>query len=73
MTQTARVLDYIRENGSITQLEAMRDIGCMRLAARVADLRKEGYTIYGKTETAKNRYGDAVHYKRYYMGSVGGG
>ena len=38
-TQCSMVLDYMRQFGSITQLEAIRDIGCMRLASRISDLR----------------------------------
>lgn len=31
MKQAERVLKYMRDFGSITQLEAIRDISCMRL------------------------------------------
>ena len=33
-TQAQRVLDYIDEFGSITQLDALKDLGVMRLASR---------------------------------------
>lgn len=46
--QTDRVLDYIREFGSITQLEALRDLGVFRLASRISDLKREGYVINSK-------------------------
>lgn len=39
-TQNQRVLDYIAETGGITQLEALNELGVMRLASRVSDLRK---------------------------------
>lgn len=42
MKQAERVLKYMRDFGSITQLEAMQDLGCMRLGARVYDLKREG-------------------------------
>lgn len=64
-TQTDRVLAYIREFGSITQVEALRDLGVMRLASRVSDLRKQGYMITGKTEAVNNRYGEKCYIKRY--------
>lgn len=57
MNQTERILMYMRDFGSITQLEAMRDLGCMRLGARVYDLKREGYNIRREMETSKNRYG----------------
>ena len=63
--QTDRVLDYIREKGSITQLEALQELGIMRLASRISDLKKEGYAIKGVTETVKNRYNEDCHIKRY--------
>lgn len=64
-TQAQRVLDYIREFGSITQLEALRDLGVMRLASRVSDLRREGYNIVGKREAVVNRYEETCYIKRY--------
>ena len=64
-TQNQRILDYIAEFGSITQLEALRDLGVMRLASRISDLRKKGYEITSKTEAVKNRYGESCYVKRY--------
>ena len=64
-TQAERVLDYIREYGSITQLEALRDLGVMRLASRVSDLRKQGYDIRGKHVAVKNRWDETCHIKQY--------
>lgn len=64
-TQTERILDYIDEFGSITQIEALRDLGIMRLASRISDLKKQGYPIRSEIETVKNRYGENCHIKRY--------
>ena len=66
-TQSERILDYINQYGSITPLEAMRDIGCMRLAARIADLKELGYPIVSETVAVPNRYGEKCHVKRYSM------
>lgn len=63
--QTDRVLAYMREFGGITQFEAMRDLGVMRLASRISDLKRQGYAITGKMEAVKNRYGETCHIKRY--------
>jgi hypothetical protein len=65
LTQSERVLDYIKEFGSITQLDAIRDLGIMRLASRVSDLKKSGVYITGKYEKVKNRYGEETQIKRY--------
>lgn len=64
-TQSERILDYIIQHGSITPLEAMRDIGCMRLAARIADLKKQGHPIVSETVAVENRYGEKCHVKSY--------
>lgn len=64
--QCERVLAYIKKHGSITTLEAMRDIGVARLGARICELRAEGVRIRGVTEYGKNQYGK-YHYTRYYL------
>lgn len=66
-TQCNMVLDYMRQFGSITQLEAIRDIGCMRLASRISDLRYQGYAIGRRMKTSKNRYGKDVSFAEYYL------
>lgn len=67
MTQCERILDYLNEFQSITQLDALRDLGIMRLASRVADLRADGYPICSRTVAVKNRYGETSHVAEYYM------
>ena len=64
-TQAQRVLEYITEFGSITQLEALRDLGVMRLASRISDLKKQGYAIVGTVVTVKNRYKEDCRIKSY--------
>lgn len=70
MNQCDRIISYIREFGSITSLEAFADLGCTRLASRVSDLKKQGYNIKSEFVTSKNRYGENVSYKRYYLGGT---
>ena len=65
ITQCEKIIEYIKENGSITQLEALREIGCMRLASRMSDIKKMGYPVKMKMEKGKNRHGEPVHYARY--------
>lgn len=64
-TQNERILDYIEEFGSITQLEALRDLGVMRLASRISDLKRLGYPIISTTVSVKNRYEERCTIKRY--------
>lgn len=54
--------------GSISPLEAMKDLGVMRLAARISDLKDEGYEIHTEREKSLNRYGEETTYARYSLG-----
>lgn len=64
-TQAERVLEYIEKFGSITQYEALQDLGVMRLASRISDLKKQGYPITSKVEGVKNRFQETCYIKRY--------
>lgn len=66
-TQAQRVLGYIEEYGSITQMDALKDLGVMRLASRISDLKRQGYPILSKMETVKNRFDENCYIKRYYI------
>ena len=65
MTQKERILQYMKDFGSITQAQAFTDLGVYRLAARIADLRGEGYLISSEMKAGKNRYGEAVYFSEY--------
>ena len=67
-TQKDRVLEYIQQFGSITSLDAFRDLGNTRLSASIWLLRHEdGIEIESISESTKNRFGDTVSYFRYYI------
>jgi hypothetical protein len=66
-TQNQRILEYIEEFGSITQLDALNDLGVMRLASRISDLRRLGHPIVSTVEAVENRYGEKCRIKRYSM------
>ena len=65
VSQKKMVLDYITEFGSITPLDAFRDLGITRLSAIVFRLREEGHDIDKAIETGKNRFGNRTRYARY--------
>ena len=65
MTQNERVVDYIKQFGSITSREAFVDLGVTRLASRICDLAKLGYQFDKKFESAPNRYGENTSFVRY--------
>ena len=66
--QKKMVLDYIREFGSITPIDAFRDLGITRLSAVVFNLREEGHDIKKVIETSKNSFGNQTRYARYSFG-----
>ena len=49
---------YLHHNESITSLEALKEFGCLRLAARIADLRNDGHNIV--TENYRTSTGKMV-------------
>ena len=66
--QAERILDYIKRFGSITQYEALADLGVMRLASRISELKKDGYDIQKATITVKNRFGENCSVAKYSLG-----
>ncbi len=71
LTQSMRVLKYMMDFGSITPIEALKDLGVMRLGARIYDLEKQGFSILHERETGKNRYGEKTSYAKYRLNSTG--
>ena len=39
-SQNKRILDYLKKGNRLTSLEALKMFGCMRLASRISDIRK---------------------------------
>lgn len=64
-SQRNLVLRYIKDFGSITPLEAMRDLGVYRLSAVVFNLRVEGFDITTDMVDVPNRYGGKSRVARY--------
>ena len=59
------IFEYMDEFGSITPLEAIRDIGCYRLSARISDIKKKGYPIKTEMISVKNRRGNLSKVAKY--------
>ena len=64
-TQKEKIRRFMDENGSITTLQAIREFGCMRLAARINDLKNEGMKIKRTMVAGKNRYDETVYFAKY--------
>jgi hypothetical protein len=58
-------LEYMREHGSITSLEAIQELGIMSFPKRICELEQMGYLIKKRSEMVTNRYGKRVMVKRY--------
>ena len=65
MTQYDRIRQYMTDWGSITPMEAFRDLGITKLSTRIGEMIAAGEKIKKETEHSVNRYGDKVHYCRY--------
>ena len=56
MTQCEKILNYMRENGEITQRDAF-GLGCYRLGARIWDLKASGVDIKREMRSVRNADG----------------
>ena len=65
ITQYDRVLAHLKVKGKITSWESIMEYGITRLSAVIYILRKDGYNISSKFQSAKNRYGDIVSFVEY--------
>lgn len=65
MTQCDKILFHLQTIGSITPVEALDQYGCFRLAARVADLKAEGWPITSEIVSKQNRFGETVRFAKY--------
>ena len=59
------ILQHMKTYGSINPKEAENEYGCMRLAARIKDLRNRGVAIDTKMVKGLNRHGGKTHYAVY--------
>lgn len=67
MTQCDLILEYLRRFKAITPWEALREFGCMRLGARIWDLKQAGHDISVVMVQTQNRLGRTVRYAKYVL------
>lgn len=66
VTQKSVILAHLKRFGSIEPLTTLREYGCYRLGARIADLRHDGYNIITETMTSVSRItGRPVNFAKY--------
>lgn len=69
-TQCAAILAHLKRHGSITPLEALNRYGCMRLGARIYDLKRAGNPIEKRWEIRRNESGEYKRFARYELGET---
>lgn len=66
-TQERMILEYIFENGSITTLQAIKDLGILQSPARIWGLKRRGVNIKTRRKEVEDRYGKTKHIVEYYI------
>lgn len=61
-----RVLQYMKDFGSITTFEAFTELGCTRLSEYIRQIREE-LIVEDEWLHTTNRYGESVKYKKYWI------
>lgn len=68
-SQKDLILEHLEKFGSITPMEAQRLYGCMRLGARIWDLKHDGHAIVKEMVEVITRSGKA-HVARYRLAAA---
>ena len=56
--QEQMILEYIKDNGYITTLQAVRDLGILQAPARIWGLKRRGINIKTRRKQVIDRYGE---------------
>jgi len=65
--QCKRILEYMREHGSITPMECFLKLRITKLATRIGEMIRSGIPIHSEWVTDMDDDGNAVRYKRYWL------
>lgn len=66
-TQERLILEYIFEHGSITTLQAIRELGILQSPARIWGLKRRGVNIQTRRKEVIDRYGKTKHIVEYFI------
>lgn len=66
-TQCERLIEYMERHpvDGVTQIDALNELGILRLASRISELRSDGYVIEKEMIRVKNRFGEKCSVARY--------
>lgn len=67
MNQRQLILNYIRDFGSITPMQAFADLGITKLSTRISEMKRDGINIKVDSVQQKNRYGKTITFSKYSM------
>ena len=66
--QETKVYEYMLRHGRISQMRAVKELGIMRLGARIWDLRnKRGIAIRDEMIYQVSENGERTHWKEYWL------
>jgi len=65
-SQNDAILSHLRRS-PITPLEAIQKYGCLRLGARIYDLKQSGHQIARDLIEVRNRHGEPCRVAQYYL------
>jgi hypothetical protein len=65
--QRMRILKYMKQNGSITGLEATNVLHIMDYRKRISEMRRNGINIDDEWQKKTDGDGMSVRYKRYFL------
>ena len=54
MSQTTDILKALKRGRKMTAIKALSEFGCFRLAARIGELRDDGYNIVSRMVKSSN-------------------
>lgn len=67
ISQETQVLEYLKEHGKITSMEAITEFGITRLSGRILRLRRDGHKIETVMTTGRTRTGHSCTYATYVL------
>lgn len=69
-TQCQRILEYLKQHGSITSWEAYSQLGVTQLSARITNLKDRGYVFVKERVCKNNRFNEKTRFDVYRLAEV---
>ena len=64
-SQRQRIVNYMREHGSINRLESCTELFIFELSARITELESKNWIFEKSWKSVKNRYGETKTFVEY--------